>query len=118
MTLKLFWPAADAQMTAAIANKIACFMPNLTANAKSIYHSTGTRIESNGLFSLQTLCVGDYLPDTVPFAQAHFANTVEVYFCDWEYAYTFANSGNLGCQNQALNTASQATAYATILSNP
>src|SRR5579863_6327711 len=116
MTLKLFWPAADAQMTAAIANKIACFMPNLTANAKSIYHSTGTRIESNGLFSLQTLCVGDYLPDTVPFAQAHFANTVEVYFCDWEFGYNNAGSGGLGCQNQPSSTLSNA--YAGVLSNP
>jgi hypothetical protein len=62
--------------------------------------------------------VGDYLPDTIPFAANNFASTIEVYFCDWEFGYNFANSGSLGCQNQVLNTSSQATAYATILSNP
>ena len=34
-----------------------------------------------------TLYVGDYLPDTIPFAQLHHANTIEVYFCDSEFAY-------------------------------
>lgn len=62
--------------------------------------------------------MGDYLPDTVPFAKLHNANTLEVYFCDWEFAYNLANSGTLGCQSADLVTATQATAYANILSNP
>jgi hypothetical protein len=64
------------------------------------------------------LRVGDYLPDTIPFAAFHSANTLEVYFCDWEVAYNLANSGTLGCQSANLVTATQATAYANILSNP
>jgi hypothetical protein len=62
--------------------------------------------------------LGDYLPDTIPFAQTHFASTIEVYFCDWEFAYNYPADGSLGCQNQALNTSGQANAYATILGNP
>jgi hypothetical protein len=63
-----------------------------------------------------TLYVGDYLPDTIPFAQAHFANTIEVYFCDWEFAYNNTGSGELGCQNQP--SSSLSNAYAGVLSNP
>jgi hypothetical protein len=64
------------------------------------------------------LYVGDYLPDTIPFASANYAQTIEVYFCDWEVAYNLTNSGTLGCQSANLVTAGQATAYANILSNP
>jgi hypothetical protein len=63
-----------------------------------------------------TLYVGDYIPDTVPFAAAHYANTIEVYFCDWEYAYNNIGSGALGCQNQISPTL--ANAYTGVLSNP
>jgi len=46
----------------------------------------------------------------------HSANTLEVYFCDWEVAYNLANSGTLGCQNQVSSTLSNA--YASVLNNP
>ena len=62
-----------------------------------------------------TLYVGDYLPDTVPFAKLYFANRIEVYFCDWEFAYNNANSTSLGCQ---ASDTSNGNAYANILNNP
>jgi hypothetical protein len=62
-----------------------------------------------------TLYVGDYLPDTIPFAQLHHANTIEVYFCDWEFAYNNTRSTSLGCQ---ASDTSNGNAYATILNNP
>jgi hypothetical protein len=62
-----------------------------------------------------TLYVGDYLPDTIPFAASHYASTVEVYFCDWEFAYNNSNSQSLGCQvEDTLNGG----AYSNILNNP
>ena len=30
---------------------------------------------------------GDYLPDTIPFAVSYYADTLEIYFCDWEFAF-------------------------------
>jgi hypothetical protein len=63
-----------------------------------------------------TLYVGDYLPDTIPFAATNYASTIEVYFCDWEYAYNDTGSGALGCQNQVSSTLSNA--YAGVLNNP
>lgn len=30
--------------------------------------------------------MGDYIPDTIPFASVNYAQTIEVYFCDWEFA--------------------------------
>lgn len=46
-----------------------------------------------------TLYVGDYLPDTIPFASVNYAQTIEVYFCDWEFAYnTQSGTNGIGCQ--------------------
>lgn len=45
-----------------------------------------------------TLYTGDYLPDTIPFAATNYASTIEVYFCDWEFAYNPNNSSSVGCQ--------------------
>jgi hypothetical protein len=61
-----------------------------------------------------TLYVGDYLPDTIPFAAAHFANTIEVYFCDWEFAYN-PGSASVTCQP---HDPTITPVYANILSNP
>jgi hypothetical protein len=47
----------------------------------------------------QTLYVGDFLPDTIPFAAANYAQTIEVYFCDWEFAYNNLNSTSF-CQGR------------------
>jgi hypothetical protein len=61
-----------------------------------------------------TLYVGDYLPDTIPFAQLHHANTIEVYFCDWEFAYN-PGSASVTCQP---HDPTITPVYANILSNP
>lgn len=63
-----------------------------------------------------TLYVGDYIPDTIPFASANYASTIEVYFCDWEYAFNVTGASALGCQNQVSSTLSNA--YANVLNNP
>jgi hypothetical protein len=54
-----------------------------------------TACQAQGIGSLY---VGDYLPDTIPFAAANYASTIEVYFCDWEFAYNPNNSAAVGCQ--------------------
>jgi hypothetical protein len=87
-------------------------------DGKTFTLDSSTPFNTQNITFPTTLYVGDYLPDTTPFAQVHFANTIEVYFCDWEFAYNFPGDGSLGCQNQTFNTASQSAAYATILGNP
>ncbi len=44
-----------------------------------------------------TVYVGDYLPDTIPFASANGTYTFEIYFCDWEFAFN-KQSGGSNCQ--------------------
>jgi hypothetical protein len=43
-----------------------------------------------------TAYTADYIPDTVPFAVSNFADTLEIYFCDWEFAFS-SSSGSNGC---------------------
>lgn len=62
-----------------------------------------------------TLYVGDYLPDTIPFAAANYADTIEVYFCDWEFAFN-PNSGT--AQNFCQLSNSQSKSYAAVLNKP
>jgi hypothetical protein len=45
-----------------------------------------------------SMYVGDYLPDTIPFASANYAQTIEVYFCDWEFAYNNNSTTATFCQ--------------------
>jgi len=63
-----------------------------------------------------TLYTGDYIPDTVPFASANHTSTIEVYFCDWEFALNSKSSlSTTGCQNY---DSTYSPKYALILSPP
>ena len=53
----------------------------------------------------------DYLPDTVPFAITNYADTLELYYCDWAYAFS-TNSSNDGCATQE---SPYQAAYASVL---
>jgi hypothetical protein len=63
----------------------------------------------------QTLYVGDFLPDTIPFASDNYAQTLEIYFCDWEFAFNNANSASVGCQG---TDATNSQLYRNVLNNP
>jgi hypothetical protein len=61
---------------------------------------------------------GDYLPDTVKFATNNYADTLEIYFCDWEFAFS-ANSSSNGCPANSSSPYSTYSAdYASILTTP
>jgi hypothetical protein len=64
----------------------------------------------------QTLWQGDYLPDTIPFALNNYADTLEIYFCDWDYALN-KNSGTNGNGCQAYD-ATYSPLYLNVLNNP
>jgi hypothetical protein len=82
----------------------------INANQFTCDPSTACTAQGIGL-----LYVGDYLPDTIPFAAANYASTIEVYFCDWEFAYNPNNSAAIGCQ---AGVAPYSGYYAAILSQP
>jgi hypothetical protein len=60
-----------------------------------------------------TLFSGDYLPNTIPTAVKYDANTLEIYFCDWMYAFVSGKIGN--CPNAP---GAYTSAYASILEDP
>jgi hypothetical protein len=61
---------------------------------------------------------GDYLPDTIPFAVTNHANTFEIYFCDWEFAFS-TNSASNGCPANSTTPYSTYSAdYASVLTTP
>lgn len=63
-----------------------------------------------------TLYTGDYIPDTIPFAAKNHASTIEVYFCDWEFALNSRSSpSTTGCQNYDTTYSPK---YASILGPP
>jgi len=64
----------------------------------------------------QTLWQADYLPDTIPFAVNNYADTLEIYFCDWDYALN-KNSGTNGNGCQAYD-ATYSPLYLNVLNNP
>jgi hypothetical protein len=64
----------------------------------------------------QILYTGDYLPDTVSFAGRTDASTIEVYFCDWEFALN-SNSSQTTTGCQAYDSV-YSPKYATVLDPP
>ncbi len=61
----------------------------------------------------QFLWSGDYIPDTIPFAKSKYASTLEIYFCDWEFAYN--TSAVTGCATPVTPTSGY---YKSVLDNP
>lgn len=62
-----------------------------------------------------TIETGDYLPVTIPFAASRHTDTLEIYWCDWEFAFS-SDSQSVGCpayQNPGLSQT-----YAFWLTNP
>jgi hypothetical protein len=57
---------------------------------------------------------GDFLPYTIPTAHTWYADMVEVYFCDWAYAFEGANSQIGNCPLSG----AYSTDYSNILTSP
>jgi hypothetical protein len=66
-----------------------------------------------GTFSGGTIYTGDYLPDTIPTAVAYYADTLEVFFCDWEFAFVASPISSCPAHN-----ATYSADYASILTTP
>ncbi len=66
---------------------------NSSESSSQVYQVLGsTRFACSSLAQCptsgtETLYSGDFLPDTIPFAASLGTKTIEVYFCDWEYAF-------------------------------
>jgi len=60
-----------------------------------------------------TAYTGDYLPDTIPFAVSNYVDTLEIYYCDWEFAFSSSPA------SQCPATLSPYSGYyASVLTNP
>ncbi|HEY3972206.1 MAG TPA: hypothetical protein VGM18_04330 [Candidatus Sulfotelmatobacter sp.] len=86
---------------------------SVNSSTQFVIGTCGVGGNTCGAGSSGTLYTGDYLPDTIPFAKSYYADTIEVYFCDWEFAFASPPA------SQCPATLSPYSGdYASVLSNP